>query len=99
MRNIMERQEFLKKEKKSEFKKLILIFLFFLSSPTLLFAQSFDGLNHLENYKTQTYYSNGAIEPATTMTERCDKVLAYYKNILNFEPSVSLLVLSPKDWS
>src|SRR5690606_32296668 len=99
MRNIMERQEFLKEEKKSEFKNWMLVFLFLIMAPTSLFAQSFDGLNHLENYKTQTYYSNGAIEPATTMTERCDKVLAYYKNILNFEPSVSLLVLSPKDWS
>src|SRR5690606_12628882 len=34
----------------------------------------------------------------TSMAERCDKVLAFYKNHLDFEPSVNLLVLSPEDW-
>ncbi|MDN3725062.1 hypothetical protein QRD02_11760 [Aequorivita sp. SDUM287046] len=82
-------------------KKSIFIFglllLFF--APITMFAQKFDGLTPLENYKTKTYYSSGSKEAATAMAERCDRVLEFYKDILDFEPDVNLLVLSPEDWS
>lgn len=94
----MKKPEILPKEKKSEFKNRVLVCLFLLMAPTFLFSQSFDGLNHLENYKTKTYYSNGAEEAATEMAGRCDRVLGFYKNRLDFEPEVTLLVLSPADW-
>ena len=98
MRIIMEKQEILPKEKKPGSKNRAWAFLFLIIAPAFLFAQSFDGLNHLQNHTTKTYYSNGAEEAATSMAERCDKVLAFYKNHLDFEPSVNLLVLSPEDW-
>lgn len=72
---------------------------FFLIMPLTMFTQSFEELNQLENHKIKSYYSNGALEAASTMTERCDKVLAFYKDHLNFEPSVILLILSPEDWN
>lgn len=93
----MENQQIHLANKKSRFANWFLGFLLII--PLTVFAQSFEGLNQLENHKTKSYYSNGAIEAASTMTERCDKVLAFYKDLLNFEPSVSLLILSPEDWS
>ena len=71
--------------------------LLFLSTSTVS-AQSFEDLNHLEGSKTKTYYSNGSKEQAETMAKRCDNVMSFYKSLLNFEPSVTLLVLSPDDW-
>ncbi len=78
---------------------LKMCFLFFLTLPISLGAQSYDSLNHLSGYKTKTYYSNGSLEQANVMTQRCDNVLAFYRKHIAFEPSVTLLVLSPKDWS
>lgn len=72
--------------------------LLFISSSTV-FAQSFEDLNHFEGTLTKTYYSNGSKEQAETMAKRCDKVISFYKSLINFEPTVTLLVLSPDDWS
>lgn len=63
------------------------------------FAQSIEGLNQLEGHKTKTYYSTGAKVHAETMAKRCDNVMSFYKPLINFEPTVTLLVLSPEDWS
>ena len=73
------------------------ILLFFATQA--VFAQSFVNLNHLEGNKTKTYYSNGSKEQAETMAKRCDNVISFYKSLVNFEPTVTLLVLSPDDWS
>jgi hypothetical protein len=64
-----------------------------------LSAQSFEKLNLLEGHNTKTYFSNGSKEQAETMATRCDSVISFYRSILNFEPTVTLLVLSPTDWS
>jgi len=64
-----------------------------------LSAQSFEKLNLLEGHNTKTHFSNGSKEQAETMATRCDSVLSFYKSILSFEPTVTLLVLSPTDWS
>ncbi len=62
-------------------------------------AQSYDDLNRLEGFKTETYYSHGAKEIAETMARRCDNVSLFYKSLIDYEPTVILLVLSPTDWS
>src|SRR5690606_32677949 len=36
---------------------------------------------------------------AETMAKRCDNVMLFYKPLIYFEPTVTLLVLSPEDWS
>lgn len=72
--------------------------LLFFTTITVL-AQSFESLNYLEGYKTKTYYSKGSNEQAETMAKRCDNVISFYKLLVNFEPTVTLLVLSPDDWS
>ena len=61
-------------------------------------AQSLADLNHLDGSKTETYYSTGSKEQAEIMAHRCDRVIAFYKSMINFEPIVTLLVLSPSDW-
>lgn len=73
--------------------------LLFLTLPFNLPAQSYDGLSHLENGRTKTYYSAGSEEQAKEMTERCDKVISFYKKLIDFESTITLLVLSKEDWS
>lgn len=76
------------------------LFIFFLTLPTVqLSAQNYDSLIHLDGYQTKVFYSNGTIERANIMASRCDKVLQFYKKQIEFEPSVTLLILSPQDWS
>lgn len=64
-----------------------------------IYAQSFEDLDHLEGFKTRTYYSAGSKEQAKTMATRCDNVISYYSSLIDFEPTVTLLVLSQADWS
>lgn len=84
-------------KRRSKFTFWIYISLFFTTST--VFAQSFENLNTLEGNKTKTYYSNGSKEQAETMSKRCYNVISFYKSLVNFEPDITLLVLSPEDWS
>ncbi len=77
---------------------LSLCTLLFLSA-TSVFSQSLDDLNHLKDYQTNTYYSSTAKEQAEIMAERLDNVMSFYKSLIDFEPTVTLLVLSPEDWN
>lgn len=77
---------------------LWLSFFFLLVLPVFLKAQNYDSLLHLDSYKTKIYYSIGTKERAITMASRCDKVLRFYNKHISFEPSVTLLILSPTDW-
>jgi len=78
--------------------KLILCcFVFFISA--IANGQSFEGLQLLEGFKTQTYYSKGAEEKAIRIAKQLDNVMSYYQSLLQFTPSVTLLLLSPQDWS
>jgi hypothetical protein len=75
-----------------------------LSISVLLFvsgirAQSYEKLNRLEGQNLVTFYSEGSGTQAAQMAALCDRVMAYYKSTLNFKPTVTLLVLSPGDWS
>tara|TARA_A100000171_G_scaffold50343_1_gene61481 strand:+ start:382 stop:1296 length:915 start_codon:yes stop_codon:yes gene_type:complete len=62
-------------------------------------AQSFENLNHLAGHHTKTYFSEGSKEQAETMATRCDSVISFYKSLIDFEPKVTLLVLSAADWN
>lgn len=82
-----------------QFRLTFWAYILLLFTTSTLFAQSFENLNHLEGTKTKTYYSNGSKEQAETMAKRCDNVMSFYKSLINFEPTVTLLVLSPDDWN
>ena len=71
----------------------------FLVHPFNISCQNFDGLNQLKGFRTKTYYSDGSNEQANEMAKRCDNVVSFYKNLIDFEPAVTLLVLSKEDWS
>ncbi len=61
-------------------------------------AQTYKDLVSLDGYKTKVYYSSGNDERAIIVAERMDNVLDFYKKIIDFEPEVTLLILSPADW-
>ena len=67
--------------------------------PGAVYAQSLEDLNRLEGHRTKTYYSDGSIEQAKNMAARCDNVNSFYRSLIDFEPDVTLLILSPEDWS
>jgi len=78
---------------------------FFLSMAAVLFignevkAQQFDKLNQLNDHAVQVYYSAGFETRASSITGRVDKAMAYYRQLIDFRPAVTLLVLSQADWS
>ncbi|MCG2612688.1 hypothetical protein LZZ85_00290 [Terrimonas sp. NA20] len=61
-------------------------------------GQSYDGLQQLTGYRTNTYYSNGTGQKANRMAQQLDSVMAFYTRHLAFTPEVTLLILSPADW-
>jgi hypothetical protein len=63
------------------------------------YAQGYEGLNELEGGKIKTHFSAGAAHKAERMAAQLDQVIAFYDQHLGFTPSVTLLVLSQKDWS
>ncbi|HQW92376.1 MAG TPA: hypothetical protein PKY28_04715 [Ferruginibacter sp.] len=77
----------------------------FLSMAAILFlvntgnTQPFDKLNQLKDHAVQVYYSSGFESRASSITKRVDKAMAYYRQLLDFKPAVTLLVLSQADWS
>ncbi|MEH6680773.1 MAG: hypothetical protein V7724_09510 [Sediminicola sp.] len=74
------------------------ILLALLMAHNLTSAQSFEGLQHLEGYGTDTYYSKGTGAKAVRMAAQLDRALAFYGRHLQFTPSVTLLILAPEDW-
>lgn len=70
-----------------------------LLSAANVFSQSLDDLNHMKGYKTNTYYSSDTQEQAEKMVILLDNVMSFYKGLVGFEPTVTLLVLSPNDWN
>jgi len=80
------------------FARNFLCALLLVTLPVVVSAQSYDGLNALEGYETKTFFSEGAFEQAVDMAARCDRVIAFYKDLIDFEPTVTLLVLSQADW-
>ncbi len=76
---------------------LVISFVFLI--PTGIYAQRFSGLNHLPNHQSKVYYSDGTLGKATRIAGQMDKVMLFYDPVLWFRPEVTLLVLSPQDWS
>jgi hypothetical protein len=62
-------------------------------------AQSYENLNRLEGRNLDTYYSEDSYGQAVHMATLCDSVMSFYDSLIQFKPSVTLLVLSPADWS
>ncbi len=77
----------------------IIFVLYLILSITNIQSQTFDKLNYLKGQNLDTYYSNGSNEQAKQMTALCDSVISFYSASINFKPRVTLLVLSPSDWS
>lgn len=77
---------------------LILSLAFFLLHPGAG-AQRYEALGELKNPTVRVYHSKGAEQRARTITQRVDKAMAYYQQLLQFKPSVTLLVLTEADWS
>lgn len=78
--------------------QLLLIWCLFLIS-NIAFAQSFKNLNRLDSKLANVYFSSGTEVKAKQMSARLNKVIIFYEQHLQFKPSVTLLVLSPQDWS
>lgn len=62
-------------------------------------GQSLRNLNHMDGPMIDTYFSDGSAEQARSMAALCDSVIRFYASIIDFQPSVTLLVLSTSDWS
>ncbi len=62
-------------------------------------AQSYEDLNQLKGYQTNTYFSKGTEAKARRMAQQLDSVMAFYAEHLQFTPTVTLLILAPEDWS
>lgn len=75
----------------------IVIAILFFSSPGA--GQSFATLNELNGSGFKTYYSDGAAAKAQRMAAQLERVTAFYQQELGFTPSVTLLLLSRKDWN
>ena len=64
-----------------------------------LFAQSqYTGLDSLNNYNLKVYYSKGHGERAKEIARLSHNAIHYTAKLLDFNPKVSLLILSPSDW-
>ncbi|MBO9658396.1 MAG: hypothetical protein J7527_06190 [Chitinophagaceae bacterium] len=62
-------------------------------------GQSYEGLQELTGCQTKTFFSNGTGQKAKRMARQLDSVMNFYSHHLDFTPEVTLLVLSPADWS
>jgi len=81
------------------FIKLALILMGILLIQSNLYAQNYEKLTQLKGHKAAIYFSSGAEAKAERMGKQIDRVMAFYARHLQFTPSVTLLLLSPGDWS
>lgn len=61
-------------------------------------AQPFSQLDSLKEHEARVYYSKGHQQRAAAIAGRVDKAMNYYRQLLDFKPVVTLLVLSTADW-
>ncbi|MFD2246847.1 hypothetical protein [Pontibacter ruber] len=62
-------------------------------------AQKSNQLKSLQGHTAQVYYSHGHEQRAQSIAQRIDKAMTYYQQLLGFKPTVTLLILSPADWT
>ncbi len=65
---------------------------------TAVEAQPFDQLVKLEQKAATVYHSKGEEKRAGIIAGRMDNAISFYKNLLSFDPVVTLLVLDTADW-
>lgn len=70
------------------------IFFFF----TLQLGAQYNKLDSLQGYHLKIYFSSGHKERAEQMAKLSHNAITYGEKLLNFKPTVTLLVLSPADW-
>jgi hypothetical protein len=79
---------------------LISVFLIFFSFfVSVIHAQNYKNLVLLPGYNIEVYYSGGQEERAKTIATRCQKAIDYNSKLFDFKPEVTLVILSPEDWS
>ena len=62
-------------------------------------AQRYDKLNALPKPAITTYFSTGHEQRAEEIATRVKNAMAFYKELIGFKPSVTILLLSKADWS
>lgn len=63
-----------------------------------IFAQDMGQLKALENHKLEVFYSDGFGQRTSLIAARVERALEFYQELLQFKPTVTLLVLSTADW-
>ncbi|MCZ7604097.1 MAG: hypothetical protein M5R37_14640 [Melioribacteraceae bacterium] len=76
----------------------ILFFTIILFVQTNLTAQTYEELTKLDDFSIDVYFSPGNEERTNIIANRCDSAIKYIKDLIGFEPEVSLLVLNPEHW-
>ncbi len=61
-------------------------------------AQSYNQLTELKGQSAHAYHSAGHAQKASFILQKVDKVITYCYQLLEFKPTVTLLVLSKEDW-
>lgn len=62
-------------------------------------GQQYDQLISLKDHTARVYFSKGHEQRALSVADRVDKAIDFHGELLEFRPSVTLLVLSTADWS
>ncbi len=75
---------------------LFTIVAFFLVEP--LNAKDFSKLKTIGGYNFKVYYSTGCDDRAKLISTRVSNAKNYFEKLLDFNPSVNLLILSEDDW-
>lgn len=74
-------------------------FLFFCMLFINTASSQYDNLIKLEGFESSVYYSAGHDQRAKDITIRTEKAINYNYKLLGFKPQVTLLILTPEDWS
>ncbi len=61
-------------------------------------GQSLDSLQKLQGPSFTVYFSDGNQQRAGSIASLVEKAIDFHKALLNFKPSITLLVLNEKDW-
>lgn len=71
---------------------------FFMGMVPQMNGQKFDSLDHIKSDAGQIYFSAGNKKRARSITVQFEKAMVYYRDLLDYKPTVSLLILSNVDW-
>ncbi len=80
-------------------KKLFFLVLVSITFHLPAIAQQYDDLHSVKGIDTKVYYSTGHEQRAKDIATQIKNAIDYNSKLLEFKPEVTLLVLSPEDWS